>query len=161
MRRSTAELLAGFYPREWRNRFGVEFVDLLEGQPLGADVVWDVAVAAMTEHVRYRTTAEARMAYASNVATLAGRPSAFIPLLCSFSALVTVVLALVATSGARQPDEGGAAHIFQLLIVAQAPMLAFFAFRWARKTTWAALTILAAQTFAIAVAIAPVWYFHL
>ena len=64
MRRSTAELLAGFYPREWRNRFGVEFVDLLEGQPLGADVVWDVAVAAMTEHVRYRTTAEARMAYA-------------------------------------------------------------------------------------------------
>ena len=102
-----------------------------------------------------------RVAYVSNVISLAGKPSGYIPILCSFAALTTVVVALASGAGARQPDEGAAAHIFQVLIVAQAPMLAFFGLRWTRKTTWAALTILIAQLFAIGVAIAPVWYFHL
>ena len=161
MKRSTADRLAGLYPREWRNRFGDEFVDLLEIQPFGPGTLWDVAVAALNEHALTLNTKEAQVAYVSNVISLAGKPSGFIPLLCSFAALTTVVVALASGAGARQPDEGAAAHIFQVLIVAQAPMLAFFGLRWARKTTWAALTILIAQIFAIGVAIAPVWYFHL
>ncbi len=101
------------------------------------------------------------MAFASNVFSLAGRPSGFIPLLCSAAALGAVLLSLASTAGARQPDEGAAAHVFQLLIVAQLPMMAYFIFRWAREKSWAAVTVLAAQALAIALAIAPVWYFQL
>lgn len=161
MKRSTAERLARLYPQEWRNRFGDEFLDLLEGEPFDPGALWDVAVAALNEHVLNLTAKEAHVAYASNVVSLAGRPSGFIPLLCSFAALTTVFVALASAAGARHADEGAAAHIFQLLIFAQIPMLVFFGLRWARKATWAALTILVAQIIAIGVAIAPVWYFHL
>ena len=161
MRRSTAERLTRIYPRAWRDRFGDEFIDLLETQPFGAAVLWDVTVSAAVERGRALISAQTCMAYASNVGVLARRPSGFVPILCSLAALAIVLIALASSAGARRPDEGAAAHVFQLLIAAQMPMLAFFALRWARKARWAALTVLSAQALAIALALAPVWYFHL
>lgn len=94
-------------------------------------------------------------------ASLFARPSAFVPLLMSLSALA-VVLAQVAFAGpVRAADEGAAAHLFQLLIVGQAPVVAFFAMKWMQRNTRQALIVLGWQVLAIAVAMAPVWYFGL
>ena len=161
MRRSTALRLACLYPDAWRKRFGEEFADLLERQPFDARLVVDVARAAMIEHVLNITTTEARVAYAANVRGLVGQPSGFIPLICSWVALGTAVVVGASTAGVKPADEGAAAHIFQLLIAAQFPIIAYFIFRWARGRRGAAFTVVAAQTLAIGTAIAPVWYFHL
>lgn len=62
--------------------------------------------------------------------TLLKRPSAFLPLAMSCAALALVV-GLVALFGlVRQEDEGAAARLFQLLLVAQLPIIAFFAITW-------------------------------
>jgi len=58
------------------------------------------------------------------------QPSAFLPLVMSFAALVTVLAHVVIFGVARQADEGTAAHIFQLLMAGQVPVVAFFAVRW-------------------------------
>lgn len=87
-----------------------------------------------------------------------------------FSALAPVVMSLVAlalVSGrialvgtARQVDEGTVAHLFQLLIVCQVPIIAFFAIKWLRRIPKQALAVLALQALAVAVACAPVAYFN-
>jgi len=161
MRPSTAQRLVRFYPRAWRDRYGDEFVDVLEAQPFGAGVVWDVVRAAMTERVLTFTTREVRVAYVSDLRVLVGRPSGFLPLLCSVFALAVGLLGAASTPALRPVDEGAAAHVFQLLIVAQVPVIAFFVVRWARGRTWAAVTVAAIQAMAIVAALAPVWYFHL
>ena len=161
MRRSTAERLARLYPGAWRSRFGEEFVDFLEIEPFGVGVVWDVARAAMNEHVLNLTAKEARVAYSANVRVLVGQPSGYIPMLFSSVALGAALFGIASTAGARQADEGVAAHVFQLLIVAQVPIIAYFVIRWARGRSWATLTVVAGQVLAIASAMAPVWFFHL
>ncbi|MGI9024106.1 MAG: hypothetical protein ACR2GP_00700 [Burkholderiaceae bacterium] len=61
----------------------------------------------------------------------------------------------------READEGAAAHIFQLLMVAQAPVVAFFAFKWLPRNPRSAAFVIALQVFAALVALAPVFYFGL
>jgi hypothetical protein len=79
----------------------------------------------------------------------------------SLIALVLVVghLALLGTT--REVDEGATAHLFQLLIAGQVPVIAFFAIGWLSRLPGAALKVMALQAVAIAAACAPVWYFHL
>jgi hypothetical protein len=61
------------------------------------------------------------------------RPSAFIPLAMSIAAL-SIVLGYAAMFGtARQVDEGTAAHLWQLLMAGQIPVIAFFVFKWFRS----------------------------
>lgn len=99
--------------------------------------------------------------YPETVLTLARQPSGFVPVVMSVTALA-VVLGSIATGGAvRQADEGISAHIFQLLIAAELPLLVVFLVKWLRKDARAALTILAVQTAAICIALFPVWYFGL
>lgn len=89
------------------------------------------------------------------------RPSALVPIVMSFAALAVVLgrLALVGTAHSR--DEGAAAHLFQLFIIGQLPIVAFFAIRWLQRTPRRALVVLASQGLAVLVACAPVFYFHL
>ena len=88
-------------------------------------------------------------------------PSAFLPVAMSFIALV-VVLGDVAMFGtAREPDEGAAAHIWQLLMVGQMPIILFFIVRWLPKVFRPALLTLALQIGAALAAIAPVYFLHL
>jgi len=89
------------------------------------------------------------------------RPSAVIPLCMSLAAFGVVLAHLAIVGTAREPDEGAAAHVFQLLIAAQIPIMAFFAFRWIPHDRSIALRVLVAQASAIAVALFPVWYFGL
>lgn len=79
------------------------------------------------------------------------RPSAILPILMSFSAL-SVVLVFAARHGtAPQPDEGAAAHIWQLLMVGQLPIIASFAIKWLPKAPKHALPVLGLQLAAVVV----------
>ena len=89
------------------------------------------------------------------------KPTALAPLGMSLAALILVLGHILFFGAVRQADEGAVAHIFQLLIAAQVPIVLFFAFRWLRRTPKQALGVLALQAAAVATACAPVWYFNL
>ncbi len=70
-------------------------------------------------------------------------------------ALVAAHIALVGI--ARQADEGTEAHLFQLLMVVQVPIVAFFAIKWLPREPRPALSILVLQAGAALAALAPVF----
>jgi len=89
------------------------------------------------------------------------QPSAFLPVAMSLVALA-MVMAHVAIFGAvREADEGTAAHIFQLLMIAQVPIIAFFAIKWLPRTPRQAVWILALQFAAALAALAHVFLLDL
>ena len=85
------------------------------------------------------------------------KPSAFLPVAMSLAALATVLVYVVRFGVARQPDEGTSAHLWQLLMVAQVPIIAFFAVRWLPEAPRQALPVLALQVGAALAAAAPVF----
>jgi len=88
------------------------------------------------------------------------RPSALIPIAMSVIAL-GVVLGYAAMFGvARQVDEGTAAHLWQLLMAGQLPVVAFFAIKWLPTDVRKGLLVLGLQLGAAPVAAFPVWWFH-
>lgn len=87
--------------------------------------------------------------------------SAWLPLAMSLAAL-TVVLAHVAVFGAaREADEGTAAHLWQILMAAQLPIVAFFAIKWLPRAPRQAMLVLALQAGGVLAAIAPVFLLNL
>ena len=92
--------------------------------------------------------------------TLLKRPAAFIPLLMSGAALA-IVLGYAAMFGvARQADEGTAAHIWQLLMAGQVPIIGFFVVKWLPIKPRQSLQVLALQIGAALAAMFPVWWFR-
>ncbi len=92
--------------------------------------------------------------------TLLKRPSALIPISMSIAALA-VVCGYAAIYGlARQPDEGTAAHLWQLLMAGQVPVIAFFAVKWLPRNFKQGLLVLALQLGAALSAAFPVWWFR-
>jgi hypothetical protein len=83
-------------------------------------------------------------------------PSALIPLAMSIAALALVVVHTAMYGVVQEADEGTPAHIFQLLIVAQVPIMAFFALKWLPQNPKSAILVLALQAGAALAAIAPV-----
>lgn len=83
-------------------------------------------------------------------------PSAMIPVIMSLGALVLVALQLGIHGLAPERDEGAVAHLWQVLMVAQLPIIGFFAFRWLRRAPWQAVTVLTVQALAWAAAAVPV-----
>lgn len=92
--------------------------------------------------------------------SLLKRPSALIPVTMSVAALATVVGYAAMFGTARQADEGTAAHIWQLLMAGQVPVVAFFAIRWLPAEPRQALLVLALQVGAALAAMFPVWWFQ-
>ncbi len=88
-------------------------------------------------------------------------PSAFLPLAMSFAALATVLIHVALFGVARQADEGTAAHIWQILMAAQIPIMAFFVIKWLPRTPIQALAVLALQGGAALAALAPVFLLKL
>ncbi len=84
-------------------------------------------------------------------------PSAFLPLAMSLGALATVVGFLALHGAAPQADEGAAAHVWQLLMAAQVPIVVFFAFKWVPRSPRQAVPILALQVGAALAAMVPVF----
>lgn len=93
-------------------------------------------------------------------AALLRRPSALIPLAMSVAALATVIGYAALFGIARQADEGTAAHVWQLLMVGQVPVIAFFAIKWLPTEPRQALLVLALQVGAALAAMFPVWWFQ-
>jgi peptidoglycan/LPS O-acetylase OafA/YrhL len=93
--------------------------------------------------------------------TLLKRPSAFLPLAMSFAALATVLVHVSVFGAAREADEGTAAHLWQLLMGGQLPIVAFFAIKWLPRTPGQALLVLALQACAALAALAPVYFLNL
>jgi hypothetical protein len=88
------------------------------------------------------------------------RPSAFLPVAMSLLAF-TVVLTYLAMHGpAPQADEGAAAHLWQLLMAAQAPIVLFFAFKWLPRSPKQAAAVLGLQIGTALMAMAPVFLLH-
>ena len=90
-------------------------------------------------------------------ASPARQPSAFIPIAMSMAALATVLYHIGMSGIARQADEGAAAHIWQLLMAGQVPVIGFFAFKWLPRAPKTALQVLAVQAGAAITALAPVF----
>jgi hypothetical protein len=83
--------------------------------------------------------------------------SGWLPLAMSLVAL-TVLLGHIALFGtAREADEGATAHVWQLLMAGQFPVVAFFAIKWLPRAPRQALPVLALQVAAALVALAPVY----
>ena len=89
------------------------------------------------------------------------RPSAWIPIAMSLAALAIVLLHIVRFGTAREADEGTSAHLWQILMAGQLPIVAFFAIRWLPQSPKPALLVLVVQAFAGIAALAPVFYFRL
>ncbi len=89
------------------------------------------------------------------------RPSAFLPIAMSAAALA-LVLGHVAIYGVtHEADEGTPAHLWQLLMAGQVPVVAYFALRWLPQAPGQALRVLALQAVAALGACAPVYWFKL
>lgn len=89
--------------------------------------------------------------------TVLKHPSAFLPVAMSLAALA-LVLGYIAMFGVvREPDEGAIAHVWQLLMAAQIPVIAFFAVTRLPGAPRPALQVLTLQAAAAIAALAPVY----
>jgi hypothetical protein len=79
----------------------------------------------------------------------------------SLAALATVFTHIAIFGAAREPDEGAAAHIWQLLMAGQAPVIIWFAIRWLPRAPCQALQMLGIQAAAALAAMFPVWWLGL
>ena len=86
------------------------------------------------------------------------QPSAFLPLAMSLAALGMVLGHFAIFGIVHEADEGTPAHIFQMLMVAQLPIVAFFAITWLPRATRQALHVLAWQAAAGLAAFAAVFF---
>ncbi len=86
--------------------------------------------------------------------SLLKKPSAWVPMAIplAFFAYIVIVISVFGI-GERQEDEGTGAHLFQLWLVLEPLMLAFFAFKYIPLARKEALQILALQ---IATALLPI-----
>ena len=93
--------------------------------------------------------------------TMMKKPSAFLPVAMSFAALAVVGVHVAIFGAAREADEGTAAHLWQLLMALQLPLLAFFAIKWLARSPKQALLVMALQAGAAVAALAPVYFLNL
>jgi hypothetical protein len=160
MNPAVARLLTRLYPRPWRERYGAEFEALLlEGHGgLGAvvDVVWS-AVCERISPTRGGKMDRDPLSFGG----ITRQPSAFLPLAMSLTALAVVLGHIAIYGDVREADEGAAAHIWQLLMAGQIPVVAFFAIKWLPRAPKPAMGVLALQAGAVLASIAPVFYFNL
>jgi hypothetical protein len=154
-----ARLLTRLYPGPWRKRYGAEFAELLQSSPFNLRTLANVTCAALSEHV---VPTQGGNMNQPTIPFVAKQPSAFIPMAMSLTALAMVLGKIggdMVEAGhiLRAVDEGAVSHLWQLLMAGQAPILAFFAFKWLRKSPRQALKVLALQAGAVGANIAVVF----
>lgn len=79
----------------------------------------------------------------------------------SLTALTILLLHIALFGAAREADEGTTAHLWQILILGQMPVLAFFAIKWLPRAPKATLGVLAVQVGAVLASMAPVYFLNL
>ena len=93
--------------------------------------------------------------------TVLKQPSGFLPVAMSLAALAVVAVSISMNGVVHEADEGTAAHLWQLLIAGQLPIVGFFAIKWLPRSPKPALQVLALQAGAGLAALAPVYFLHL
>jgi hypothetical protein len=155
-----ARLLTHLYPGPWRKRYGAEFEALLQSSPGNLRTLANVTCAALSERVFPPLRGNMNQ---PTITFVTKQPSAFLPMAMSLTALAMVlgkIGADMVEAGhiVRAVDEGAVAHLWQLLMAGQAPVLAFFALKWLRKSPRQALKVLALQAGAVAANLAIVFF---
>ncbi|MDO8548338.1 MAG: hypothetical protein Q7R71_01560 [bacterium] len=89
------------------------------------------------------------------------QPSAWIPIALSLAMLAYILIYISMLGIIHETDEGTGAHLFQIWLVLEVPMVAFFAVKWLPQRPKQALVVLAIQIVAVLAACAPVFYFQL
>ena len=84
--------------------------------------------------------------------------SGALPLAMSLVALGMVLGHAAAFGVVHEADQGTPAHIFQLLMVAQVPVVALFAIKWLPRAPREALRVLAMQAGAVIAAFVAVYF---
>ena len=90
--------------------------------------------------------------------SLVKQPSAVLPLVMSVIALLLVLGHAAKFGVVPEADEGTPAHLFQLLMVFQIPLVAYFALKWLPRSPGRALGVLALQAGAALAAFAAVYW---
>ena len=152
-----SRIVIRLYPLSWRERYGEEFMALLESSPGTTRNILDIVLAAIKQ--RFSTNAEVLMQSTSgSMFSLTRKPSAFVPLSMSVVAL-GLVLGHVAMYGViHEADEGAVAHLWQLLIAGHLPLAAWFAIRWLPQARKQALFVLALLAVSMLANLAAVYF---
>jgi hypothetical protein len=157
-----ARLLTRLYPRRWRDRYGDEFEALLEMRPSDFRTLANSVRSALCEHI-IPTQGGNMNPNPNSFRAILKHPSAFLPLAMSLTAIGVLCGAALygilhgAHGIIRQPDEGTAAHLWQLLMAGQLPVLLFFAIKWLPRAPKQTLGVLALQAGAALASMAPVF----
>lgn len=156
MNRRLARMHVRLYPRSWRIRYGEEFEEFLCERRGGLEASADVIRSAVFERVL--STFGATMTQLPNTfRALSKQPSAFLPLAMSLLALATMGIGPWIFGDLHAKDEGPTAHIWQILIAGQVPVIAFFAIKWLRRLPGQALKVLSVHAAAVLVNFAIVF----
>ena len=160
MNRTLARLLTRLYPRRWRERYGEEFEAHLEAGSnnlrTSADIIW----SAICEHI-VPTRGGTMDQHPTSFGTLVKEPTAFVPVAMSITALVMVLGGIALNGVVHQADEGTEAHLWQILMAGQLPVLLFFAIKWLPRAPKQTLYVMALQAGAALASMAPVFFLHL
>jgi len=94
-------------------------------------------------------------------------PSAFLPVGMSLIALAILGVSAIygmlhgAHGLIRESDEGTTAHLWQILMAGQLPILLFFAIKWLPRAPRQSLGVVALQAGAALASVAPVFFLNL
>jgi len=163
-----ARFLTRLYPRNWQDRYGKEFEAFLLENGGGVSTVVNVLCSAFSE--RIFPTRGGKMnpdpIDPMSFGTITKRPSAFIPVAMSLTALTMLAFVLIGEiiqNGhiIREADEGAVAHLWQILMAGQLPVIAFFAIKWLPRAPKPTLLVLALQAFTALASMAPVFLLKL
>jgi len=86
------------------------------------------------------------------------QPSAWIPIAMSLVALAMILVYVTIFGIVQNEDEGTPARIFQLIMVAQLPIAAYFAIKWLPRQPKQSLIVLALQAVAWIIPIATIMW---
>ena len=89
--------------------------------------------------------------------SLMKQPSAYLPISMSLTALALVLGHAAIYGIVHEADEGATAHLFQILMVAQVPLIGYFTLKWLPQVPGQALRVLALQAAAALAAFAAVY----
>jgi hypothetical protein len=151
--------LLRLYPSAWRLRYGEELEELLGEQRLTLPLAVDLLRGSLDAHLHRELAGPAVVGVGRsrmNFSTLR-QPTAMLPLVMSLAALSLVLCHIAMFGVSRQPDEGTAAHLWQVLIAGQLPIVAFFAITSLPRRPRQALVVLVLQAVAVLAAAAPVF----
>jgi ABC-type Co2+ transport system permease subunit len=90
--------------------------------------------------------------------SLVREPSGALPIAMSLTALLVVVAHVALFGIVHEADEGTAAHLWQLLMGGQLPIVAWFALKWLPRAPRRALRVLALQIAAMLPSFAAVYF---